>query len=140
MDETTGGAAGDLLDTRRPRLLLIGFCLLVWLPGFFTLPPTDRDESRFVQASRQMIETGDYVRIMNGDEPRNRKPIGIHWLQVPFAAAARSLGMWPRTNPVWPYRLPSACWRGVVAVSGDLRDRARRSATRRAALLAAADA
>ncbi len=56
----------DLLDTRRPRALLLAFCLLVWLPGFFTLPPTDRDESRFAQASKQMIETGDYVRIMNG--------------------------------------------------------------------------
>ena len=54
---------------------------VLWLPGFFSLPPTDRDESRFAQASKQMIETGDYVRIMNGEEPRNRKPIGIYWLQ-----------------------------------------------------------
>ncbi len=98
---------GDVLDTRWPRALLIAFCLLVWLPGFFTLPPTDRDESRFVQASRQMIETGDYVRIMNGDEPRNRKPIGIHWLQAPLAAAARAAGV-ATAHSVWPYRLPSA--------------------------------
>ena len=102
--------AMDLLDTRRPRLLLIAFCLLVWLPGLFTLPPTDRDESRFAQASKQMIETGDYVRIMNGTEPRNRKPIGIHWLQVPFAAAARALHV-AVANPIWPYRLPSLAGR-----------------------------
>ncbi len=104
----------DLLDTRRPRLLLIAFCLLVWLPGLFTLPPNDRDESRFAQASKQMIETGDYVRIMNGDEPRNRKPIGIYWLQVPFAAAARGLHI-AVANPIWPYRLPSMAG-GMLAV------------------------
>lgn len=109
--------AMDLLNTRRPRTLLIAFCLLLWLPGLFTLPPTDRDESRFAQASKQMIETGDYVRIMNGDEARNRKPIGIHWLQVPFAAAARAAGL-AHDNPVWPYRLPSLLGglAGVLAV------------------------
>ncbi|HEY0203447.1 MAG TPA: glycosyltransferase family 39 protein [Acetobacteraceae bacterium] len=105
-----------LLDTRRPRLLLTLFCLLLWTPGFFTLPPGDRDESRFVQASKQMIETGDYVRIQNGAEARNRKPIGIHWLQVPFAAAARGLGL-ATENPVWPYRIPSALG-GLCAVLG----------------------
>ena len=104
----------DLLQTRRPRALLIAFCLCVWLPGLFTLPPTDRDESRFAQASKQMIETGDYVRIMNGDEPRNRKPIGIYWLQVPFAEAARVLHI-ATENPVWPYRLPSMAG-GLLAV------------------------
>ena len=104
----------DLLDTRRPRTLLLAFCLLVWLPGLFTLPPTDRDESRFAQASKQMIESGDYVRIMNGTEPRNLKPVGIYWLQVPFAAAARSLHL-AAANPVWPYRLPSLAG-GLLAV------------------------
>ncbi len=124
----------DLLDTKRPRALLIAFCLLVWLPGLFTIPPTDRDESRFAQASKQMIETGDYVRIMNGAEPRNRKPIGIHWLQVPFAAAARSLGV-ATANPVWPYRLPSLLG-GMVAVLATF-EIGLVFATRRAALLAA---
>ena len=107
---------GGLLDTRRPRLLLAAFCLLLWLPGFFTLPPGDRDESRFVQATKQMLETGDFVRIMNGDVPRNRKPIGIHWLQAPFAAAAEAAGL-ARDNPVWPYRVPSLLG-GLAAVLG----------------------
>jgi 4-amino-4-deoxy-L-arabinose transferase-like glycosyltransferase len=101
---------------RRPRLALALFCLLCWLPGFFTLPPGDRDESRFAQATKQMIETGDYVRIMNGDVPRNRKPIGIHWAQAPFALAARAAGI-ARANPIWPYRLPSLLG-GLVAVLG----------------------
>ncbi len=104
----------SVLDTRRPRLLLALFCLVLWLPGFLTLPPGDRDESRFAQATKQMLETGDFVRIMNGEEPRNRKPIGIHWLQAPFAAAARATGI-AEANPVWPYRIPSALG-GLVAV------------------------
>ncbi len=124
----------DLLDTRRPRALLLAFCLLLWLPGLFTLPPTDRDESRFAQASKQMIETGDYVRIMNGDEPRNRKPIGIHWLQAPFAAAARALHL-ATENPIWPYRLPSVAG-GLAAVLATY-ELGRAMGDRRAALLAA---
>ncbi len=126
--------AGDLLDTRRPRLLLLAFCLLAWLPGLFTLPPTDRDESRFAQATKQMIETGDFVRIMNGDEPRNRKPIGIYWLQVPFAAAARALHL-AADNPVWPYRLPSVAG-GLLAVLATY-EIGLAMGDRRAALLAA---
>ena len=126
--------AMDLLDTRRPRLLLLAFCLLTWLPGLFTLPPTDRDESRFAQASKQMIESGDYVRIMNGEEARNRKPIGIYWLQVPFAKAARSLGL-ATANPIWPYRLPSLLG-GLLAVLATY-EIGLTLADRRAALLAA---
>lgn len=101
---------------RRPRLLLTLFCVLCWLPGFFTLPPGDRDESRFAQGTKQMIETGDYVRIMNGTEARNRKPIGIYWLQVPFVAAARAVGI-ADANPIWPYRVPSLLggWVAVLA-------------------------
>lgn len=97
-----------------PRTLLALFCVLLWLPGFFTLPPGDRDESRFVQATHQMIETGDFIRIMNGTEARNRKPIGIHWLQVPFVEAAAAVGL-AHENPVWPYRIPSLLG-GLLAV------------------------
>ena len=104
----------SLLDTRRPRLLLTLLCIAMWAPGFWTLPPTDRDESRFAQATKQMLETGDFVRIMNGTEARNRKPIGIHWLQAPFVAAADALGV-AAANPIWPYRIPSALG-GLLAV------------------------
>ncbi len=96
------------------RTLLVCLCLALWLPGFFALPPTDRDESRFALATRQMIESGDYVRIMNGAVPRNKKPIGIYWLQVPFAAAARIAGL-ATQNPIWPYRVPSLLG-GILAV------------------------
>jgi 4-amino-4-deoxy-L-arabinose transferase-like glycosyltransferase len=91
---------------RHPRLLLVCLCLALWLPGLFTLPPGDRDESRFAQATKQMIQSGDYVRIMNGTEARLRKPVGIYWLQVPFVLTAQALDI-AHKNPIWPYRLPS---------------------------------
>lgn len=77
--------------------------LALFLPGFFSLPPTDRDESRFAQASRQMLEDGDYLHIRFQEQDRLNKPAGIYWLQ---AAAARLAGTgW--ANPIWPFRLPS---------------------------------
>ncbi len=115
--------------------MLVLFCLAAWLPGLFTLPPGDRDESRFAQATKQMVETGDYVRIMNGAEARNRKPIGIHWLQAPFVLAARAAGM-ATANPIWPYRLPSLLG-GLLAVLAT-HALGLRLAGPRAALLAAA--
>lgn len=63
-------------------LLLTLFCLFAFVPGITTVPPTDRDESRFVQSTKQMVESGDYVDIRLQDEPRYKKPIGIYWLQA----------------------------------------------------------
>ena len=123
------------LDTRRPRLLLVLFCVVLWAPGFFSLPPGDRDESRFAQATKQMLETGDFVRIQNGTEARNRKPIGIHWLQAPFVAAAEAAGVATLTT-IWPYRLPSLLG-ALVAVLGTF-SIGERAIGRRGALLAGA--
>lgn len=81
-------------------LLLAALALLV--PGVASLPPTDRDEARFVQATRQMHETGDYLDIRFQDAPRYKKPIGIYWLQ---ALATAPLGA--AAAPFWTYRLPS---------------------------------
>ena len=90
---------------RRPRAGLALLCLLLWLPGFFTLPAGDRDESRFAQASRQMVETGDYVRIRFGEVERNKKPAGIHWLQAAAVHAAGGDGP-RRRGDIWAYRVP----------------------------------
>ena len=83
---------------RRPLLALVLLCLLLWLPGFFTLPATDRDEARFAQASRQMVDSGDYVRIRFGQEERNKKPAGIHWLQSAAVHAVEATGLGDRTD------------------------------------------
>jgi len=73
---------------------------------------------------------------MNGTEPRNRKPIGIHWLQAPFAAAARATGI-AHANPIWPYRLPSLLG-GIAAVLATHAAALLLFANRRAALQAGA--
>ena len=91
----------NLTQGRRPYLLLILLCLALYLPGLTGLPPIDRDESRFAQASKQMIETGDYIRIKFQDESRAKKPAGIYWLQV----AAADITQHPEA--IWSYRLPS---------------------------------
>ncbi|WP_395828895.1 glycosyltransferase family 39 protein [Elstera sp.] len=82
---------------------LLALCLVLFLPGMLTLPPFDRDEARFAQASRQMLESGDYIRISFQHEPRNKKPIGIYWAQ---AASAHLFG--GDEAPIGAYRLPSA--------------------------------
>ena len=94
-----------------PRRALTLLCLLFFLPGFFTLPPLDRDESRFAQATKQMVETGDFVEIRFQDEARNKKPVGIYWLQ----ALPASLLSGPEHNRIWAYRLPSLL-AGILAV------------------------
>ncbi|MGE5310639.1 MAG: ArnT family glycosyltransferase [Nitrospirota bacterium] len=87
----------------RPYVILSLLTLALYLPGLTTLPPMDRDEARFAQASRQMLESGDFVRIRFQDEPRHKKPAGVYWLQAGAAALAGPTG----ENPIWPYRLPS---------------------------------
>ena len=95
-----------LPETRRPHLWLVLLCLLFWLPGFFTIPPGDRDESRFAQASRQMVESGDYVRIRLGEVERNKKPAGIHWAQAASVHLLEAVGAGTRAD-IWAYRVPS---------------------------------
>src|SRR3954447_23643036 len=86
-------------------LLVCG--LLFFLPGFFNIPPVDRDETRFAQATKQMVETGDYVDIRFQDDVRYKKPVGIYWLQSAAVQAATKLGV-PRAQVrIWIYRIPS---------------------------------
>ncbi len=93
------------MSSRVTALALFALYALIFLvPGFFTLPPLDRDESRFAQATKQMLETGDPVEIRYQNEARNKKPVGIYWMQ---AASAAALGG-PEAAPIWAYRIPSA--------------------------------
>jgi 4-amino-4-deoxy-L-arabinose transferase-like glycosyltransferase len=87
----------------RPYMLLTLLCLGLYLPGLVNLPVTDRDEARFVQASRQMLATHDLIAIRFQDEARNKKPAGIYWLQ----AASVALFSDAESNAIWPYRVPS---------------------------------
>ena len=118
----------------RAVAVLVVAALLAFLPGFFQIPPMDRDEARFAQATKQMLETGEYVDIRFQDEVRYKKPVGIYWLQAAAVKAAGALGVPDAQQKVWLYRIPSLLggigavlltyWTGLAFVS------------RRAALLA----
>src|SRR3954452_12682942 len=86
-------------------LILCG--LLLFLPGFFNIPAIDRDEARFAQATKQMVETGDFIDIRFQDDVRYKKPVGIYWLQSAVVETASMLGL-PRAQlRIWIYRIPS---------------------------------
>jgi 4-amino-4-deoxy-L-arabinose transferase-like glycosyltransferase len=81
--------------------------LLLFLPGFFNIPPIDRDEARFAQATKQMVESGDFIDIRFQDDVRYKKPVGVYWLQAAVVETASALGL-PRAQVrVWLYRVPS---------------------------------
>ncbi len=106
-----GAAATLLAALERSHALacaaLVVLSLLAFLPGFTGLPPMDRDEPRFAQASKQMLETHDFVAIRFQDEARNKKPVGIYWLQSAGVVVAEALGFEAARSTIWIYRLPS---------------------------------
>jgi 4-amino-4-deoxy-L-arabinose transferase-like glycosyltransferase len=73
--------------------------------GIASISVMDVDEARFAQASRQMAESGDFVRIRLLDEERNRKPIGAYWAQASATNMLEPIA--GRDNAIWTYRLPS---------------------------------
>src|SRR4051794_7581482 len=80
---------------------------LLFLPGFFGIPPIDRDEARFAQATKQMVESGDFVDIRFQDDVRYKKPVGVYWLQAAAVETASALGL-PRPQArIWIFRIPS---------------------------------
>ncbi|SDG67516.1 ArnT family glycosyltransferase [Roseospirillum parvum] len=98
-----------LLTGWRPYAALALLALMLALPGQATLPVMDRDEARFAQATRQMLETDDFIAIRFQDTARNKKPVGIYWLQ---AASVATLST-PDSPAIAPYRVPSML--GMVA-------------------------
>ena len=91
----------------RAAALLLLFALIAFLPGFFQIPPVDRDEARFAQATKQMIESGQYIDIRFQNEVRYKKPIGIYWLQAAAVRAGEAVGVPNALTTIWLYRLPS---------------------------------
>ena len=92
----------------RAVVVLVVAALLNILPGFFAIPPTDRDEARFAQATKQMIESGDYHRHPLPGRGALQEA-GRHLL------AAGGRGAKPRKRSacrealttIWLYRIPS---------------------------------
>ena len=107
----------------RAIAVLVLISLISFLPGFFNIPPVDRDEARFAQATKQMIESGDYIDIRFQDEVRYKKPVGIYWLQAGVVRAAEAVGIRDARSTIWLYRVPSLLG-AIGAVAAHLLGRA----------------
>lgn len=100
---------------RRAAIALVVIALVTLLPGFVSLPVTNRDESRFAQPAKEMIETGDYIDIRLQGDSRYRKPIGIYWLQAGTVRLAEAVGISGARRHIAFYRIPS-----LLAVIGSI--------------------
>ena len=96
----------DSISTRflRRHWTLVGLLLLAALVAYLVgnngFPLVDRDEPRYAQASRQMLQNGDWTTPHLYDDARLKKPVGIYWLQ---ATSMKLLG-----ETAFAARLPSA--------------------------------
>ncbi|POF61956.1 glycosyl transferase [Novacetimonas maltaceti] len=89
--------------TLRHYIIVAVSIFVLFLPGRASLPPLDRDEPRYMEATAQMLHSGDYVDVRFLDQPRYLQPAGIYWLE----AAAVSLTGMRDAHATWPYRIPS---------------------------------
>ncbi len=87
--------------------LLMLLSIAFFLPSIAGLQPMDRDEPRFAQASKQMLETGDFIDIRFQGDSRYKKPVGIYWLQTASVAIADKLGAVEAQKTIFYYRIPS---------------------------------
>jgi 4-amino-4-deoxy-L-arabinose transferase-like glycosyltransferase len=71
----------DKLAARPQRSILL-LSLVLLLAGNWILPLTDRDETRFSEASREMLRRGDYVVPWFNNDWRLDKPVLIYWCQI----------------------------------------------------------
>ncbi len=110
-------------------ICLVGACSLLW--GIRDIPVTDRDEPRFAQATRQMLESetlGGWIIPKVGKEIRLKKPPLIYWAQAAVVATATQGDV--RQDAIWMYRLTSVlaatiaalatCWIGRSMFAGNV--------------------
>ena len=84
-------------------------CVLFHVIGTWSIPLIDRDEPRFAEASREMIERGDYVVPHFNNQLRLDKPPLAYWAQV------ASFSIFGENDLA--ARFPSAVAAGLVALS-----------------------
>ena len=89
------------------KILLGSLCLICFFISLNILPPLDRDESRYIQSTIQMLESNDFVNINFLDTPRLKKPPGIYWLQAMSSTFIKNI-FFLDSPPLWSFRLPSA--------------------------------
>jgi 4-amino-4-deoxy-L-arabinose transferase-like glycosyltransferase len=69
-------------STTTKYAILFFSCVLFHIVGTWTLPLIDRDEPRFAEASREMIERGNYIVPYFNNQLRLDKPPLTYWAQV----------------------------------------------------------
>jgi 4-amino-4-deoxy-L-arabinose transferase-like glycosyltransferase len=84
-------------------------CTVFHIVGTWSVPLVDRDEPRFAEASREMIERSDYIVPHFNDQLRLDKPPLAYWAQV---ASYRMFG-----ENDFAARFPSAIAAALVAMS-----------------------
>jgi 4-amino-4-deoxy-L-arabinose transferase-like glycosyltransferase len=97
------GRPAEALPPQLPLPLPLLLAGAVFIGLFFKLgaaPLFDVDEGAFGEATREMLERGDYISTWLNGQPRFDKPILVYWLQ---AASVRVLGL-----DEFALRLPSA--------------------------------
>ena len=94
--------------TRGKYATLFFGCVLFHLAGTWSLPLIDRDEPRFAEASREMIQRADYVVPYFNNRLRLDKPPLAYWAQV---ASYRIFG-----ESDFSARFPSAIAAALIAV------------------------
>ena len=88
-------------------LLFFG-CIVFHVAGTWSIPLIDRDEPRFAEASREMIERGDYIVPRFNNQLRLDKPPLAYWAQI---ASYRIFG-----ESDFAARFPSAVAAALIAL------------------------
>ena len=101
-------AAGHKMGWKHWLALLV-LSGLVLLPGIGSIPPVDRDESRYAVATSQMLASGDFIDIRFQEEQRYLQPAGIYWLQSMAVAVTGTAD----ERAIWAHRIPS--FLGILA-------------------------
>ena len=91
----------------KPLTAVILLGLILFLSGNWILPLMDRDEPRFAEASREMLQRGDLIIPWFNNQYRFDKPPLIYWCQI---ASYHVLGESP-----FAARLPSALFATAIA-------------------------
>jgi 4-amino-4-deoxy-L-arabinose transferase-like glycosyltransferase len=105
---STSRSMSRINATRGKYATLFFGCVLFHLAGTWSLPLIDRDEPRFAEASREMIQRADYVVPYFNNRLRLDKPPLAYWAQV---ASYRTFG-----ESDFSARFPSAIAAALIAL------------------------
>lgn len=95
-------------------IVLLLLSVSLFFSSINSLPVLDRDEARYVQSSKQMVENNNYLSIKFQEEYRSKKPIGIYWLQafsinlLASVSEIKNLKYEVLNDSIWKYRVISS--------------------------------